>query len=153
MFASLHNFFFFLLSKCLIVLKSYEFLLHFQLSVPGFCNFQMGLHRNSLATALTLKQQNHRFYPSAIILNDRATPNPQVPQWKYARSIFIIVLFFSAHRQQKILFMHMSFKINKNNLLWVPLFYFSPVSETYAIRKFPPVLEMQPLVVGEACLS
>jgi len=47
----------------------------------------------------------------------------------------------------------MSFKINENNLLHVAFFYFSPISETYAIRKFPPVLEMQPLVVGEACLS
>lgn len=42
-------------------------------------------------------------------------------------------------------------KLNQTNFL--PLFSFSLISETYAIRKFPPVLEIQPLVVGEACLS
>jgi len=58
----------------------------------------------------------------------------------------------------KILFMSFlkkSIKKKTNNTFYKYLyrFSFSQVSETHAIRKFPPVLEMQPLVVGEACLS
>ena len=96
---SLHGFFF-LWSKCSSILKSYKFPLNFQLSVPSFCSFHMGLHRNSLATALTLKQYIQTFCPSATFLNKRATQNPQVPQWKHVRLVLLFVLFFfPAHIQ------------------------------------------------------
>lgn len=125
------------------LLESYEF--------PQFLHFPKRLAQKFTGHSTWL-----------IMVNSEVLSFSCDPQWKKSskspspsmcvRSIFI---YYSQHmhlsNKPNSFYIYILQKLNQTNFL--PLLSFSLVSKTYAIRKFPPVLEIQPLVVGEACLS